>query len=50
MSARLKEKYGQDLSIEVIDVNPTAGSHCGPDALGLTFHAKKRTANSVQLK
>lgn len=38
----LKDKFGQDLKVEVIDVNPTAGSHCGPDVLGVTFHAKHR--------
>ena len=50
VKAKLHEKYGEDLKIEVIDVNPTAGSHCGPDALGLTFHAKKRTASSIENK
>jgi len=38
----LKEKFGQDLEVEVVDVNPTAGSHCGPDSLGICFHAKHR--------
>lgn len=47
VKAKLHEKYGEDLKIEVIYVNPTAGSHCGPDALGLAFHAKKRTADSL---
>lgn len=47
VKAKLHEKYGDDLKIEVIYVNPTAGSHCGPDALGLAFHAKKRTADSL---
>lgn len=50
VKAKLHEKYGEDLKIEVIYVNPTAGSHCGPDALGLAFHAKKRTADSINLK
>ena len=40
--ANLKAKYGQDLHVEVEPVNPTAGSHCGPDCIGLTFHAKHR--------
>ena len=38
----MKEHFGDDLNIEVIDINPTAGSHCGPDTLGVTFHAKHR--------
>ena len=50
VKAKLHEKFGQDLNIEVIYVNPTAGSHCGPDALGITFHAKKRTASSLENK
>ena len=38
----LKEKYGDDLNIEYIVVNPTAGSHCGPNSVGIAFHAKNR--------
>ena len=38
----LKAKFGDDLNIIVMDVNPTAGSHCGPDTIGVTFHAKHR--------
>ncbi|MBR2966382.1 MAG: DegV family protein [Clostridia bacterium] len=38
----LKQKFGQDLPIEFVDVNPTAGSHCGPDTTGVAFHAKRR--------
>ena len=41
-SKMLKARFGEDLKIEVIDINPTAGSHCGPDTLGVTFHAKHR--------
>ena len=39
----LKNKYGADLRTEIGDVNPTAGSHCGPNAVGVCFHAKRRT-------
>ena len=35
-------KVGNDLKVEVIDVNPTAGSHCGPNATGICFHAIHR--------
>ncbi len=38
----LYEKYGSDLRVEVTVVNPTAGSHCGPDTVGVSFHAKHR--------
>ena len=38
----LREKFGDDIDIEIRDVNPTAGSHCGPDAVGVCFHAKHR--------
>lgn len=38
----LKKQFGDDLNIIVEDVNPTAGAHCGPDAIGVTFHAKHR--------
>lgn len=40
--AMLHKQFGDDLNVEVIDINPTAGSHCGPDTLGVTFHAKHR--------
>ena len=40
--ARLKERFGDDLNIVIADVNPTAGSHCGPNALGICFHSKHR--------
>ncbi|MBQ6731383.1 MAG: DegV family protein [Bacilli bacterium] len=38
----MKDHFGQDLEIEYEVVNPTAGSHCGPNAMGVTFHAKHR--------
>lgn len=38
----LKEKYGEKLNIVLADVNPTAGSHCGPDTVGVCFHAIHR--------
>lgn len=38
----LEERFGKDLNIEYSVVNPTAGSHCGPNALGVSFHAKHR--------
>ena len=38
----LKKQFGEDLNIEYEVVNPTAGSHCGPNSMGVTFHAKHR--------
>ena len=42
LEGRLKEIYGEDLDTEIVVVNPTAGSHCGPDTVGVCFHAKHR--------
>jgi DegV family protein with EDD domain len=39
---QLKEKYGSGLKIEYVPVNPTAGSHCGPDTVGIAFYAEHR--------
>ena len=38
----LKEKFGENLNIEYVVVNPTAGSHCGPDTVGVAFYAKHK--------
>ena len=38
----LTEKYGYKLKIEYVVVNPTAGSHCGPDTVGICFYAKHK--------
>ena len=40
--AMMKNYFGQDLNIDYEVVNPTAGSHCGPNAMGVSFHAKHR--------
>ncbi len=40
--AKLKEKFGDDLRIIVTMVNPTIGSHCGPNGMGVCFHGKHR--------
>ena len=39
----LKERYGRDLRTMIVDVNPTAGSHCGPNTVGICFHGKRRS-------
>jgi len=37
----IENRFGPQ-RIEYVDVNPTAGSHCGPNGVGVCFHAKKR--------
>ena len=37
-----KKRFGDDINIEYDVVNPTAGSHCGPNTFGISFHAKHR--------
>lgn len=39
---QLKAEYGDDLNTEIVVVNPTAGSHCGPNTVGVCFHAIHR--------
>ena len=39
----LQEKYQHELNIEYVVVNPTAGSHCGPDTVGIAFFAKSKS-------
>lgn len=41
ITAMIKEAFGE-CEIEYSVVNPTAGAHCGPDGLGVTFHAIRR--------
>ena len=41
-SGMLRAKFGDDLRIIVTSVNPTIGSHCGPNGLGICFHAIHR--------
>jgi len=38
----LHTRFGDDLAIETVVTNPTAGSHCGPNGVGVSFHAKRR--------
>ena len=38
----LKAEFGENLRTEIVVVNPTAGSHCGPNTVGVCFHAKHR--------
>lgn len=38
----LKKEYGDDLDCEIVTVNPTAGSHCGPGCIGVAFKSIHR--------
>ena len=38
----LHRRFGDDLEIETVCTNPTAGSHCGPNGVGVAFHSKGR--------
>ena len=42
LESMLKAQFGEDLPTEIVVVNPTAGSHCGPNTVGVSFHAKHR--------
>ena len=42
VGAMLRERFGEDLPIEYVVANPTAGSHAGPNGVGVCFHAKNR--------
>lgn len=42
IAGMLKNKLGGDLNIEIVPTNPTAGSHCGPNGVGIAFHAIHR--------
>lgn len=42
LEGMLKEKFGDDLKVEYVVTNPTAGSHCGPNGVGVAFHSKHR--------
>ena len=42
MCEMLKAKFGEDLNIEKVPCNPTAGAHSGPGGVAVAFHAKHR--------
>lgn len=41
LGEKLVEIYGE-LDIDYVMVNPVCGAHCGPNAIGVAFHAKNR--------
>ena len=42
VAAALKARFGDGLEPEIVCVNPTAGAHCGPNGVGVCFHAVHR--------
>lgn len=38
----LRERFGDKITIEISMVNPTLGSHCGPNGIGVAFHSIRR--------
>ncbi len=42
MEEMLQKEFGNKLRIEIIEVNPTIGGHCGPDCIGVCFHGIHR--------
>lgn len=41
LASMIRGKYG-DVDIDVVNVNPTIGSHCGPNSVGVCFHSTRR--------
>lgn len=44
MADMLHERFGNDLEVEFVCTNHTAGSHSGPNGVGVAFHSKGREA------
>ncbi len=42
LASMIRERFGASLPIMVQVVNPTLGSHSGPDGIAVSFHAKHR--------
>ena len=42
VKAEVITRLGDKLNFQIVEVNPTAGAHCGPDTLGIGFYAKHR--------
>lgn len=42
LHAKLEKRLNKEINAKYVVVNPTAGSHCGPDTVGICFHAKHR--------
>ena len=42
MEEMLQKEFNGKLNIQIIEVNPTIGGHCGPDCIGVCFHGIHR--------
>jgi DegV family protein with EDD domain len=42
MEDMLQKQFDNKLNIEIVEVNPTIGGHCGPDCIGVCFHGIHR--------
>ena len=42
MEEMLQKEFDHKLRIEIVEVNPTIGGHCGPDCIGVCFHGIHR--------
>ena len=42
LKSKIIEQFGEDLDIDIVVVNPTCGSHCGPNTVGISFYSKRR--------
>ena len=42
VESRLRENLGESARILTVTVNPTTGGHCGPNGVGICFHAVHR--------
>ncbi len=42
LSELLQKEFNHRLNIEIVEVNPTIGGHCGPDCTGVCFHGIHR--------
>ena len=42
LAEMIRARFGEDVEIETVMVNPTIGSHSGPDSVGVCFHSKQR--------
>jgi DegV family protein with EDD domain len=42
MGHLLRQHFGRDLHIDYVVVSPIPGAHCGPDCIGVSFHAIHR--------
>ncbi|MCH3909135.1 MAG: DegV family EDD domain-containing protein [Bacilli bacterium] len=42
MGHLIEHVFGNNLKIEYVVVSAVPGSHCGPDCIGVSFHAKHR--------